>query len=198
MFAAERHPRTPIYLTLTHLLGGIAAIASGNVPEARSRLDRQKGLYQIDFDTEASWATALEAEIALASGDGQKAAQLLSRGQPRRKLFGFDPIGFAVFVNHLPSRDGAARAAKAGGDLQGAIAAYRKLLSPSADSKWISVLEPRYVLELARLLELTGDRRGALAEYQRFLELWKRADPDLPELDEARRAVRRLQPSRTN
>jgi len=103
-----------------------------------------------------------------------------------------------VFVNHLPSRDGLARAANARGDLAGAIAAYRKLLTPGADSTWVSALEPRYVLELARLLEKTGDRTGALKEYERFLNLWKRADPGLPELDESSRAVRRLQMSRTN
>ena len=58
-------------------------------------------------------------------------------------------------------------------------------------------LEPRYVLELARLLEKTGDTKSALNEYERFLELWKRADPELPELDEARRAVARLRTSRS-
>jgi len=48
------------------------------------------------------------------------------------------------------------------------------------------------VLELASLLEKTGDRTGALKEYERFLDLWKQADPGLPELAEARRAVDRL------
>jgi hypothetical protein len=50
-------------------------------------------------------------------------------------------------------------------------------------------MEPRYVLEMARLLDETGDKDGARAEYERFLELWKDADPDLPELKEARAYV---------
>ena len=87
---------------------------------------------------------------------------------------------------------------RARGDLAGAIAEYRNLLTPSVESKWVSVLEPRYILELARLLEKTGDKRSALTEYQRFLELWKSADPDLPELNEARQAVQRLHMPRTN
>jgi hypothetical protein len=51
------------------------------------------------------------------------------------------------------------------------------------------MLEPRYVLALARLLDETGDKEAARAEYERFLELWKNADEGLPELKEAREYV---------
>ncbi len=47
-------------------------------------------------------------------------------------------------------------------------------------------------LEIAGLLDHSGDPKAALVEYQRFLEVWQNADPDLPELTEARRAVARL------
>ena len=53
-------------------------------------------------------------------------------------------------------------------------------------SKWTAMLEPRLVLELARLLDQSGDPNGARTEYQRFLDLWKNADAGLPELKEAR------------
>ena len=48
------------------------------------------------------------------------------------------------------------------------------------------MLEPRLVLELARLLDASGDKEAARTEYQRFLALWKDADEGLPELQEAR------------
>ncbi len=51
------------------------------------------------------------------------------------------------------------------------------------------MVQPRYVLELARLLERSGDAASARAEYGRFLDLWNHADPGLPELAEARRKV---------
>jgi serine/threonine protein kinase len=56
-----------------------------------------------------------------------------------------------------------------------------------------TMLEPRFVLQLARLLEKSGDRVGAAREYARFLELWRNADAGLPEVAEAREktAVRR-------
>ena len=56
-------------------------------------------------------------------------------------------------------------------------------------SKWTAMLEPRYVLEIARLLDEMGDKEGARTEYERFLELWKDADEGLPELEEARKFV---------
>jgi tetratricopeptide (TPR) repeat protein len=198
LLTAQTHQRTPLYLAVTHLVAGVAEIAGGKLSDARARLEKQKALGTPHGDYEAVQVKALEGEIALASGDPQRAAVAFAGAEPGQKLFAFDPIGFAVFLNHLPSRDGAARAAKARGDLRGAIAAYRRLLTQSSQSKWVSVLEPRYVLELARLLEKTGDKRSALTEYQRFLELWKHADPGLPELDEARQAVRRLQAPRSN
>ena len=66
------------------------------------------------------------------------------------------------------------------------------LLTYGPESKWVAPVEPRYVLEVARLEEKSGNRQAALADYQRFLNLWKDADRDLPELVEARRAVARL------
>ena len=49
----------------------------------------------------------------------------------------------------------------------------------------------QYVLELARLLETTGDTEGSREQYRRFLELWRDADENLPDLQEARRQVTR-------
>jgi hypothetical protein len=94
--------------------------------------------------------------------------------------------------NNFPFRDGTARLLAARGDLPGAIAAYRRLLALDISQKWTIVVEPRLVLELARLLERSGDRTAARTEYQRFLDLWKRADADRPELIEARQKVAAL------
>jgi hypothetical protein len=60
---------------------------------------------------------------------------------------------------------------------------------PDISSKWTAVLEPRYVLELARLLERSGDAAAARGQYRRFADLWTRADAGLPELAEVRRKI---------
>ena len=130
---------------------------------------------------------ALAGEIALAEGDAAAAEAAFARAEPRLKarfnLTGRTPT---FFENNFAGPDGTARAKAARGDLAGAIAAYRRLLTPDLGSKWTLVVEPRWVLELARLLEKSGDKAGARQEYQRFLNLWKNADAGLPELAEAR------------
>jgi tetratricopeptide (TPR) repeat protein len=100
--------------------------------------------------------------------------------------FGLNQPIVSILCNNLPFRDGLARVKAARGDLAGAIEIYRRLLTVDISQKWIALLEPRYVLELARLLDRTGDKAGARQQYQRFLDLWKAADPGLPEVREAR------------
>jgi eukaryotic-like serine/threonine-protein kinase len=48
-------------------------------------------------------------------------------------------------------------------------------------------------LQLGRAYELAGNRREAKAAYQRFLVLWKDADPDVPVLKEAKAEYSGLQ-----
>jgi tetratricopeptide (TPR) repeat protein len=97
-----------------------------------------------------------------------------------------------IFANSLSVRDLPARAQAARGDLHGAIQTYRRLLTAGPDQKFAAVYEPRYVLEMARLLNRAGDNGAAKQEYQRFLDFWKNADPGLPEVAEARKIVASL------
>ncbi len=191
VLAEEDPSRQPLLVLLTQVLAGLASARHGDEAAARSRLERIRGLHNPAIEAHAWLYQALGAELALARGDRLDAAAV-ANGEPTRKWFGLDVIGIGAVANHLPLRDVTARAAKAGGDLATAIASYRQLLAFGPESKWISVLEPRYVLELARLLEKSGDRAGALREYERFLDLWKNADSGLPELAETRRAASRL------
>lgn len=92
----------------------------------------------------------------------------------------------AIASNAFSFPDELARIKQARGDAAGAVAVYRRLLTPDISQKWMLMYEPRWVLEIARLLDRQGDKAGARAEYQRFADLWKNADPGLPELDEAR------------
>jgi tetratricopeptide (TPR) repeat protein len=134
---------------------------------------------------------ALEGEIALASGDLAAAETAFTAGEPRIKMdFPRTNIVPTIFLNNSPSNDGLARVRSARGDLRGAIELYRKLLKPDISSKWTALLQPLHVLRLARLLERSGDAAGARDQYKRFLELWNRADPGLPELAEARGKTR--------
>ena len=179
------------YLTVAALLiVGTTEARSGDLEAARRRLEIQREIMDEREDREAWWHHSLEGEIALAAGDLDAAETAFAAGEPESKMtFTLGPprgTPWAALSNSLPFHDGRARVRKAQGDLPGAIRIYRDLLTPDMSSKWTAWLEPRYVLRLARLLHESGDPDGARAEYERFLDLWKDADPGLPEIDEAR------------
>ena len=169
------------------LLRGVALVRSGDLDAARSQLEISRKAH----DEDDTWLyRALEGEIELAEGDLDAAEKAFMAGEPDIKMWFSlgNPIATA-YANNWPFHDGVARAKKAQGKTAEAIAIYRDLLEPDMGSKWTMWLQPRYVLELARLLDEAGDKKGARAEYERFLELWKDADEGLPELKEARAYV---------
>ena len=171
---------------VAHLLAGVAEARLGNLDAARTHLETQKAIHETNDALGDFWLHSLEAEIALAAGDLEAAETAFLAGLPTHKAWFSNSQGsWSTFTNNLPFRDGQARIQEARGDLTGAIEIYRGLLAPGVDSKWTAALEPRYVLQLARLLEKSGDTQAARREYKRFLDLWKDADPHLPELKEA-------------
>jgi tetratricopeptide (TPR) repeat protein len=173
-----------------YLFGGATEVRRGNLKEAQQHLEALAESYD-PADQYEKWVyEALRGEIALATGDLDAAESAFMEGEPELKM-GFsagNPVG-SLFANHLPFRDGLVRVKRARGDPAGAIEIYRKLNKPDVANKWTTMFEPRYVLEVARLLDGSGDKEAARKEYERFLEFWKDADEGLPELKEARAYV---------
>ncbi len=133
-------------------------------------------------------AAGLTAKWPLAAGDLNAAQAAFVAAAPAGKMpFNRSDAATSFVDNDSPWRDGLARVKVARGDLAVAIQIYRSLLTPDIGSKFTSILEPRDVLALARLLDTSGDTAGARDHYRRFLDLWKHADPGQPELVEARR-----------
>ncbi len=164
----------------------------------QSQFQIDRFLFQIGHGNEDKrwWHSALKSEVALAGGDPAAAETAYSQGLPDvRLIWRNGELLRGMMVNNLPSRDLPARVRKAEGNLKAAIEIYQRLNTADRNSQWTAVLEPRYVLELARLLDQSGDAAGARAQYQRFLELWNDADPGLPELDEARRYLENNSPA---
>jgi serine/threonine protein kinase len=175
-------------LVLADLIGGVAEIRAGHVSNALSRLLSLKSRYDSDDRVESNWVAALEGEIALAHGHYDQASSSFKAAQTQAWLtLGRDAS--TVFAINLPSRDGLARVEVARGNRTAAIEGFRRLTAVSPSSQTSAVLEPRYILELARLLKGDGNEAAARVEYARFLELWAKADSGLPELAEAKQAL---------
>jgi tetratricopeptide (TPR) repeat protein/TolB-like protein len=132
----------------------------------------------------------LRAEAALAGNDLERA---ISLGREIVPLNWTRMDYVTVPVYNMPwLKDVLARAYWKKGDLDAAIAEYRKLMTidPSNQVRWM--ISPLYHYRLGRVLEEKGDKAGAAVEYRKFLEYWKDADPTHPELDDARRRLAAL------
>jgi serine/threonine protein kinase/tetratricopeptide (TPR) repeat protein len=180
----------PVLRSFARFVLGIADVRTGQLASAERHLEAQKVDGRVDDPRQLWWQHALAGEIAFARGDFGGAERLWRTGMPPHKMRFDMRRATAIFANQLPQRDWQARLQRVRGDLTAAAATYRALNSPSPDSPWTTVAEPRFVLERARLLQRMGDTESARAEYSRFLDLWRSADPELPELIEARRGVR--------
>ena len=160
-------------------VAGIAEVRRSNLDGGRKYLGSLAEDYDAEDDGERWFYETLRGEIALAAGDLTSAEEAFTKAEPKLKMFFNMGSGAQnILPNNSTLRDGLARVKKAQGDLAGAISIYRELLTSDISSKWTAMLEPRYVLELARLLDETGDQDAARAEHQRFLDLWKNADEE--------------------
>ena len=97
--------------------------------------------------------------------------------------------GYSLYTvvdsNWLQFREGLARVLERKGDLGRSIAEYERLVAPER-TKTSALIHPRYYYSLARLYEQTGRKDKARARYERFLSLWKDADPGQAEVEDAK------------
>lgn len=118
----------------------------------------------------------------------------------RQGLGDGDPVRHYYSMAEAISLDGASREA---------IPYYEKVVSTTSGRSWSGDLYAKSYYKMAkayqRLIEDNaspsgvGDFRAkALANYRKFLELWKDADPIFPEIEDARRSLAGLEAGRTN
>jgi tetratricopeptide (TPR) repeat protein len=191
--ANERMPaaRARNWRVLSTGLAGMADVRGGHLDAAAKSLEQLRPLVNSRLSWETWLVRTLEGEIALARGDLSASEQAFASADPPLKIFfSMGAPSSSLVRNSFPFRDGAARVQAARGNADAAIDIYRRLLTPDLSQKWTAILEPRLVLQLARLRDKKGDRTAARQEYRRFLDLWKHADSNLPELAEARSKVR--------
>ena len=175
------------------ILGSVALGGGRSAEAARQLAAVEPALARVD-PADAPQATflyrLLRAEAALAGNDVDRAIALSRAIVPvDLPRMGFDTVP----VYNIPwLKDVLARAYWKRGDLDAAVAEYRKLttIDPSNQVRWM--IHPLYHYRLGRVLEEKGDKAGAAAEYRAFLEYWKDADPTHPELADARKRLAAL------
>jgi serine/threonine protein kinase/Flp pilus assembly protein TadD len=77
------------------------------------------------------------------------------------------------------------------GDLDKARQAYKKI-SSQLSSKWSGDIYAKSFYMLGKIAEQQGDKGRAVENYQKFLDLWKDADPGIPEVEETKQRLNKL------
>ena len=77
-------------------------------------------------------------------------------------------------------------------DLDKAITEYERLIHADPFKRSCLLVHPKYHYRLAKLYQEKGETEKAIKEYETFLDIWKDADEDLPELIDARERYAKL------
>jgi tetratricopeptide (TPR) repeat protein len=124
--------------------------------------------------------------VALAQGNGAAALQALEPTLPIEFAL-TPPFAFGVLYPSLLRGEAYLLAGRS----EEAVREFRKILDrPGLVKNFIAY--PLAILGSARAHAIAGKREMASAEYERFLDLWKSADEDVPILVDARAEAARV------
>lgn len=182
------------------LVAGFAAVREGRLEAARGKVDaataawpESKG-FRLGRDRVLERALmSLRADVLLLEGKPAEAMAFMDK-EFKLSIPGFGrpvfPFNY-LFLNFPLDQDVQARAYEKAGNIDKAIEAYQKLIHFDPQSQDRRMHNPVYHYRLAKLYDSKGFKDRAQGEYQKLLELWKDADPGIPELIDAKKRLGR-------
>ena len=75
------------------------------------------------------------------------------------------------------------------GQLEEAREIYERIFNLTWGRLYWGALHTKSMYMLGKIFEQQGDRSKAIENYERFLELWKDADPGIAEVDDAKKRL---------
>jgi tetratricopeptide (TPR) repeat protein len=129
------------------------------------------------------------AEVLLAQNSLEKAIAVFEK---TAKLEVDAPLYHSPGLYNIYNKDIVARIYKKKGDIDRAILEYEKLTNPDPNKRGRLLIHPLWRYELAKLYEEKGLKAKAIQQYEKFLDIWKDADADRPELIDAKKRLANL------
>jgi tetratricopeptide (TPR) repeat protein len=134
---------------------------------------------------ELRWYEYILGLIELGKKNYRQAADLFGRACGR---LDFEGLGLELF-NHALYFDFLARALYEAEDLDNARKEYEKITLLTTGRLNHGDIYARSFYMLGKIAEQQGDKARAREKYRKFLDLWKDADPGLPEVEDAKRRL---------
>jgi serine/threonine protein kinase/Flp pilus assembly protein TadD len=169
---------------------GFALALGGETVKAEALADKLNKEYPEDTQVQATYVPTLRALVALDKSDSRKAIDLLEANRPYE--FGIPPLAFNHFYGNMYPIYVRGLAYLAMRNPAEAAVEFGRLLSHPGLAAGDPV-DAAARRQLARALELAGDKTKARSAYQDFLTSWKDADPDIPILKQAKTEYAKLQ-----
>ena len=184
----EESPGYYFYFGLLDLKEGLIDSAKDNLAKMEASLAQRKP-FLLFVQT---WHSYLKAEILLSDGLFEEAVALKdeipSCGSPADY-----PDYVPLFLTNYPfEKDVFARAYQQSGELDKAIAEYERLLTLDLRNEERLLIYPKYHYRVAKFYEEKGWPGKAIEQYNKFLEIWKNADPGFEEVKDARKRLAAL------
>ena len=156
----------------------------GEAAQAQKLVDKLDSEFPYDTIMQFYYLPSIRASIELSRHNPQKAVEAL---QDAMRYEMGSPSSFgSLYPAYLRGE-----AYLSAGQGQQAAAEFQKLIDhPGVVLNFVTGAVAH--LQLARAEVMSGDREAARKSYQRFLELWKNADPELPLLQAAQAEYKRL------
>ena len=193
-FMEANFPRSqfPEYYGRYYCYEGLQKLREGRIDSARTYLAafqawaaKDEAFYE-ELKKDLGYKIALlSSEILIADGNPEKAIEVFKKA-PRYGTAYIGNAGLMIWYNAPFLKDVLARAYETKGDLGRSINEYERLTTFDRKNPEWKLIHPLYYYRLAKLYEQKGSKSKARARYERFLELWKDADPGQPEVEDAK------------
>ena len=191
-FQKIEESRIPFFKILYSLGSGYIELEEGRYDSAKIKLSELNYALTDLSETERKrtkfYHDLFHAEILLSEKFFENAVKVCkdaaSLGRP------YAPPYIPLIEHNIPfQKDVLARICHHTGQIDKAIVEYRRLIHFDRSRKERWLIHPVYYYRLALLYEQQGKDDKARANYERFLDLWKDADPGFSEVEDARKRL---------